>query len=167
MTNYDPYEGPFDRTPVNPPLIGSQADVPTPKKPKKRMPLALSLALSGVALFVGIAMGAAVSSGGSGAPSAAEPQPVKTVTVEVPAAVVVNPCQDVAKELWSMLEAQNNEVTIPLAQGGSEGIDAILNGDFAGADAAIQKINGATAAVERLTDRVEAVGPDYQRCIAP
>jgi hypothetical protein len=164
MTNYDPFEGPFDRTPVDPPLIGSQADVPTPKKPSWLRRHAAHLATGAGLVLFGAIIGAASA---GGAPSAAEPQPVKTVTVEVPAAVVVNPCQDVAKELWSMLEAQNNEVTIPLAEGGSEGIDAILNGDFAAADAAIEKINGANAAIGRLTDRVEAVGPEYQRCVAP
>lgn len=135
--------------------------------PKKRIGLGASVALSAVALGLGVAVGAGVGSAASAAHSAAQPAPTKTVTVEVPAAVKTGTCRDVAEELWSMLADQNDQVIMPLAEGGSEGISAILDNDYAGAQEAIAKIDGANEAINDLTVRVNEIGFDYRKCVNP
>jgi hypothetical protein len=123
------------------------------------------------ALVVTFALGTAIGAAGKSPTADAVPLPAKTIEVEVAGETktveveVTDPlCKAVALELFDQLSVMNSDVVLPLSEGGSEGIGAILDGDYDGADVAIAKINGATTALQGLTARVEALGPDYLAC---
>lgn len=129
----------------------------------------LLIGVGAAALVFGVLIGGA----GKAAPADAAPAPVKTVTVtkevevEVPASVADGGCREVAEELFSMLATQNEKVVLPLAQGGSEGIQAILDGRTADVQDAIAKINGANDEIRRLTVRATEIKTPYTLCINP
>ena len=146
--------------------------------PKRNRPWLLPVIVGASALLIGgifgIGIGAAAGVAAGGVTVQAEPTPQPTVTVteevvkevevEVPGEPIQDGCRDVAIELWSMLETMNNDVVIPLANGGSEGISAILAGDDIAFEQALNSINGANSTIEQLTVRIETVGPAYQTC---
>lgn len=152
----------YPKTPSAPPE-------PQPLVERPRRPLSPGLlgALAAVILAAGIVLGAAVGSGASKAPAAAEPQPVKTVTVEVPAAVETGTCQDVAVELRDMLLTMTNEVAIPQNEALQIVVEAATSFDYTQIDRATGIISGVTATTRSLTDRLTAVTPDYERCVNP
>lgn len=142
-------------------------------KPTQRTPLPgkrswlRSHAGSVTLVTAGVVLGALVGGAAASRPdTAAEPQPVETVTVTetVEVAAPDDGCRDVAIELFDMLTIMNSDVVIPLASGGSEGITAILDNNIPAAEVAIAKINGATAVIQELTARTDVVGPAYQAC---
>lgn len=159
-THGDVFHG-LRRTPLDPP--------PRPSWLRRN---ALALGLGGAGLILGAMIGLSAGSAGD---STAQPTPTVTVTeevvvteeVEVPAAPVDDGCQAVASELFSMLETMNNSVVLPLAEGGSGGIDAFLNDDIAGVEDSIAKIESANSELIALNGRLEAVGPDYVACVSP
>lgn len=139
--------------------IETPAPAPEPAK-KSLVRRLMPFVITGV---VALLLGAAI--GGAGAKPteapAAEPK-VVTDTVEVKVADPL--CKEVAAELFDMLETMNNDVLMPLSQGSAESIDAFLASDFAGIEAATTKVEGANAALVGLTDRTDALSPDYIAC---
>jgi hypothetical protein len=140
---------------------------PPPSKPEGVSRLAFIATLAAV-LLVGLVVGTILGvAGASGAHSEAQPQPTKTVTVEVPAAVEVNPCQDVAVDLMAMLKSMNSDVAMPQNDVIQITLDMLSTGDYSRVVEATTKMNGVTESTHQLTDRLSALQPDYARCVNP
>lgn len=123
---------------------------------------------AGAILLVGLVIGTILgASAGSGAPAASQPQPVETVTVEVPAAVETGTCKDVAIELHDMLQTMTDKVAIPQNEALQIVVAAATSFDYSEIERATGIINGVTSTTQSLTARLTAVSPDYSRCINP
>lgn len=149
---YDPNHNPFPAT--------------TPaKKPGFFARHKVAVIVGAAALVLGVTVGGASA---SGAQSGAEPQPTKTVTVEVPAAVERDGCREVAEELMDMLTDTANDVMIPqneVIQTLVENLQyGVVTSEIESATAKMQSVSSATTS---LTGRTQAVSSDYERCVNP
>lgn len=142
-----------------------------PTAPKKKGWLRKSWPFALTAV-VGIAIGAA-GGAGAGADTAAPevagvdepvaPKQEKTKTVEVQ---VTDPlCAEVAQELFDIVEIQNNEVGLPMMEISQSLFDQLGYGiDAYTLEQDTEKLNGVSATLEGISDRIIEVGPDYLEC---
>lgn len=131
-----------------------------------RTPFLVALALT---ILLSLGIGSLVGrSGGSGAQDAAQPQPVKTVTVtETVAAEADGTCASVAAELWDLVATFNADVAVPQNQVIQSLIEYLQYSNYTPADidALAGTLSTANDAVVSMTDRINVVGPDYQACV--
>ena len=137
-----------------------------PPKAKKRLTRSTTAALAVLILVAGILLGFTIGSRGSEAPGAAQPAPAETVTVEVPAPVDAG-CAVVAEELYSMLALATEDVMIEQNDIMIGMIEAFSGFDVDAIESLVPRVEGVTATVGDLTDRLAAVKPEYERCVNP
>lgn len=138
---------------------------PPPSNPTGLSRLTFIATLAGF-LLVGLVLGGIIgTAAASGAHSA--PQPTKAVEVEVPAAVEVGTCRDVAIELQSIAQGMVSDVAVPQNEIIQTLVGVLQTGDYTDVAATTTKMQGVTADINDLTDRVAVLRSDYDRCVNP
>lgn len=151
-----------------------QAETNLAQNPKAKPTVTLSrktvLIAAGAITLLGLVVGTMLgASAGSGASGAAEPQPVETVTVEVPVAAENDPiCATVAAELRSILQVATDDVMIRQNEVIQVLVENLQYGfDLDSIEQATSTIQGVTATTNGLTDRINAITTDYDKCVNP
>ncbi|MGO2600864.1 MAG: hypothetical protein ACTH7X_08755 [Brevibacterium aurantiacum] len=126
---------------------------------KKSWPFAL-------AVVFGIGVGAVAVNGPPVSSVGAEPEP-EVITEEVTVEVFDPTCQAVSEELFSIIEVYTEKVSIPYSDVVITLIDQLQYGaDAATLDRLSGDLNGVTSEVESITERIQAISPDYTICKA-
>lgn len=143
---------------------------------KKSWPIALA-AVVALAVVVGIGVGSAVVNGSPVSSAGAEPETrvvtetitpePEVITEEVMVEVFDPTCQAVSEELFSIIEVYTEKVSIPYSDVVITLIDQLQYGaDAATLDRLSGDLNGVTSEVESITERIQAISPDYIICTA-
>lgn len=137
---------------------------------KKSWPIAL-------AAVVGIGVGSVAVNGSPVSSAGAEPETrvitetitpePEVITEEVTVEVFDPTCQAVSEELFSIIEAYTEKVSIPYSNVVITLVDQLQYGaDAATIDRLSAELNGVTSEVESITARIQAISPDYIICKA-